>query len=164
MSGDEQTKLVITVPSYVASTFDTVLPPEIEDAVTSTIEQTTHRFAPISIVTGIGRSAMPKFAHDDWIMFNVGEALGIAETFTPMFTIEDFTCPISCCIFEVPVSFGGHFYEREALAQWFECAHARSSPLTRQVFESDGVTPLKILEPPRIFIAELAKFKASHTE
>ena len=54
------------------------------------------------------------------------------------FIREDFTCPLSCDIFEDPFMFGGHIYDRVYLEQWLrtdtQCRihNVEHSPLTRR--------------------------------
>jgi hypothetical protein len=164
MTGDEQSKLVNAVSPTVADVFSTILPVEMEERIATLLPQLAQRFAPMDVVEGVGRHVAPKIRTCiDWEQFelSIGESLRHAEEFKlPTFTVEDFTCPLSGEIFTDPVSFGGHMYERTWLLQWFEFDRRRSSPLTRQVHDRNG-NMLQVIPPPSLFIAELAKFKAS---
>jgi hypothetical protein len=76
------------------------------------------------------------------------------------FSEKDFICPLSGDIFEDPVSYGNHIYERSWLLQWFEHNQDRPSPLTRQTRDKNGQL-LQITAPPQIFLDEWKKFKKS---
>lgn len=76
------------------------------------------------------------------------------EAFDP----QDFECPILCTIFEDPVVFDGHIYERSAITNWLRSNDGRS-PMTRRNMDNEG-NRLEIQVVPPLFMAALKKFKS----
>ena len=73
---------------------------------------------------------------------------------------NDFMCPISGCVLEDAVTFGGHrhFYERYYIEEWLARDPTKSSPLTRQSCGKDG-SPFRIEPANTEFVRQLEIYK-----
>lgn len=158
MTGEQQVKMVQKIDKEDHNLFCDV--PEILNGATELSVELVQRFQPIEVITGVGMNTKPKKQINKLITilessdFNLDEFLSMSpeDSISP----DDFCCPISGDIFEDPIMYDGHIYERSYLEQWFKTS--RSSPLTRRSHGDDGLI-LELVHPPTIFINALAKYK-----
>jgi len=173
MSNDEQVALakpIVPVPEdsltetihpKMETMFTETIHPEMETMIDSELEEKIKsRFAVCEPVVGIGKG-QPREIRTENEWFDLGQSIKMIEEYQlRKFTIEDFTCPLSGDIFEDPVSFGGHYFERTWITQWLEYDVKKSSPLTRLSHNDDG-TPFEIKDPQpqSYFVNKLNEFK-----
>lgn len=121
------------------------------------------RFQPIEVITGVGTNIKSKKQINELIAifeshdFNLDEILNMFSE--DLVLIDDFCCPISGEIFNNPIMYDGHIYERACIEEWFKTS--RSSPLTRRSHDINGKI-LELINPPTIFINALEKYKKNN--
>jgi hypothetical protein len=157
-TGEQQVKLVQKLEKEQNGLFCDV-PEIIENATTLALELRS-KFQPIEVITGIGFNVKPRKQINKLLTilessdFNLDEFLSMSPE--DSISVEDFCCPISGDIFENPIMFDGHVYEKSSLEQWFKTS--RSSPLTRRTHGDDGKI-LELINPPTVFMSALNKYK-----
>lgn len=157
-SGEQQIKLVQKLDKEEHNLFCDV--PEILNGATNLSTELVSKFQPIEVIIGVGVNIKPKKQISKLVTllespdFNLDEFLTMCpeDSISP----DDFCCPISGDVFEDPIMYDGHVYERTCLEQWFKTS--RSSPLTRRSHGDDGKM-LELVNPPTIFITALSKYK-----
>ncbi len=163
LAGDEQERLATAAaatlamapgeaPRHVASA--PLQAEALEAAAALLAQRLTLRMAPLSVVAGVGVSrARRLLSQADWHALEDSCALRRADAPAP-FDDSDFTCPLSSELFQDPVCFGGHMYERWMLERWLSGDPRRSSPLTRETHDAAG-NPLQLEAPSAFFVAQL---------
>lgn len=161
MSGEAQTKVVMELPEESVDLSSINVAPELLILAKRLAEDLRTKFQPIESVTGVGKNGQQKKNADVLISlletpdFNLDEFLNLK--IEDLLSSDDFCCPITGDVFEDPVMFDNHIYERNALLQWLTTSY--TSPLTRRKYGDDGKL-LQICEPPSLFVTTLKKFKA----
>jgi len=158
-SGEQQVKLVQQINKEELNLVCNI--PEILNMAKILSEELKQKFQPIEIVSGIGFDVKSKKQITNLVAllessdFNLDEFLNMSSE--DSISMEDFCCPITGDIIEDPIMYDGHIYEKSALEQWFKTS--RSSPLTRRMYDDNGIS-LQLENAPTIFTNALMKYKS----